>query len=149
MRRRIPHFFLSFALLSIIAAAGPASGATPTYCAEAKALQAADRARSKLDQGDTTYPKKNVAAWDALIKAQKALEFKLSGDQKAIMTAERRQTEKIRDAVAKAKTATAQAQNEAAVRTDFTPQLTKATEAYTKLYPAIDRACGTKILRGR
>ncbi len=102
--------------------------------------------RAKLDPGDVSYPKANVSSFDAIIKAQKSLEAKLTGNDKAIMTAERKQTEKIRAAVAKAKTKVEQTQNEMAVRVDFTPGLIKAGEAYSKLYPAIDKACGTNIL---
>lgn len=140
-------FFFSAAVCGPFGAASPASGATKaTFCREAKSLQVALLARDRLtDPSAPTYPKAHVAALDGLLRAQAGLEAKLSGDQKAILTAERKQTAKMRTAVAKGKTAMEQTQNAMQVLLDTTPQSTKALEAVTKLYPAIDKVCGTKL----
>lgn len=132
---------------SLFGPVDPVAGAAKaTFCREAETLQAALVVRNRLtDPSAPTYPKAHVAALDGILKAQVGLEAKLSGDQKAILTAERKQTQKIRAAVAKGKTSAEQTQNAMAVLLDSTPQSTKALEAVTKLYPAIDKACGTKL----
>ena len=152
------HRFAPSVVVLALAAAGclfgvsdPASGAAKaTFCPEAASLQVAIVARDRLtDPNSPTYPKAHVAALDGIIKAQVGLEGKLSGDQKAILIAERKQTQKMRTAVAKGKTATEQTQNAVAVLLDSTPQSTKALEAVSKLYPAIDKVCGTKLVGRR
>ena len=153
MHRFVPSALLPgvVAVAALIGVADPVVGAAkPTYCPEAAALQAALVVRDRLsDPNAPTYPKAHVAALDGILKTQKALEAKLSGDQKAILSAERKQTQKILAAVAKGKTSTEQTQNAMVVFLDSNPQATKALEAVAKLYPAIDKACATKLVGRR
>ena len=151
MNRPYSHGIFLVVACGFLGVADSAAGASKaTFCREAEALQTALVLRNRLsDPNAPTYPKAHVAAIDGILKAQAGLEAKLSGDQKAILTAERKQTQKMRAAVAKGKTSTEQTQNAMAVLLDFTPQSTKALEAVTKLYPAIDKTCGTKLARRR
>ena len=144
MKRITPIIFVCSLAIRVLAQQG--ASAAPTYCAQATALQTANVAFSRLsDVSAPTYPKAHIAAYDKVIVAMRALESMLKGDQKAIMTANRKQTEKLRATAAKAKTATEQTQREIAVLIDGSSVALKSLEAIDKLYPVIDAACGTNV----
>lgn len=143
----------TLALLTTAAAVGVgpmisadvAHAAAKPKCELAKAVQKAQNSLTKIAEANPDPVKGYLAGTDNVINAMKALEASLTGDQKAIMTAVRKQQEKIRRAVAKAPKGSNLAEPAVAVMTDFTPQAAKASEAFDKLYPAIDNACGTQL----